>query len=305
MEKSLVTLRVLRARRGREHRIKFLRQVQRVAHPALCGAGVDAHTVKHKLRGGRVEVFIFQFTRAAAVHGVGKIRTEARHIELVRAAADLFVRRKGDANAAMAQVRMRQQILGQCQDFSDPRLIVRSKKRGTVRDDDIVPDIVRECGKHAFFNGNFRVKVDIAAGITVYNPRAHAFARCVGRGVHMGDKAQSGQPLFCGRNAAVNIAVRVHARVRNAHCTHFLYKQVCKRKLLFCARDLLRTVRRLRIKGNIPQKPLGNAFHLFILLSIQCSYFIMSPGKPHPLWQIVRKKTGETDKNGLYKRAWI
>lgn len=63
MEKSLVTLRVLRARRGREHRIKFLCQVQRIAHPALCGTGVDAHTVKHKLRGGCVEVFIFQFTR--------------------------------------------------------------------------------------------------------------------------------------------------------------------------------------------------------------------------------------------------
>lgn len=90
---------------------------------------------------------------------------------MIRAAADLFVRRKSDANAAMAQIRMRQQILGQCQNFSNPCLIVRSKKRGSVRDDDIVPDIVCKCGKHAFFDGNFCVKVDIAAGITVYNPR--------------------------------------------------------------------------------------------------------------------------------------
>ena len=156
---------------------------------------------------------------------------------------------------------MRKQVFRERHDLRDAGFVVRTKERGAVRYDNIFPDAARKCGEHAFFNGNIGVERNVAAGVVPHDPRAYIRAGCIGGGVHMRDEAKGGQPFRCSGDAAVNIAVFFHARVRNAHGAHFLRKPVRQRELLFRAGDLSAPFLGLRIKGNIPQKTLRNAFH--------------------------------------------
>ena len=261
VEEAFIAFSVLRALGGREHCVKLLRHVQGVAHPVLGRTGVDADAVERKLCGSGVEVFIFQLAGRSAIHRIGEIRAKTGDVETICAAADLFIRCKGDADAPMPQLRVRKQIFRECHDLRDAGFVVRTEERGAVRYDNIFPDAVRKGREHAFFNGNVGVERNVAAGVVPHDPRAHIRAGCIGRSIHMRDEAKGGEPFRRSGNAAVNIAVLFHARVRNAHGPHFLRKPVRKRELLFRAGDLFAPFLGLRIKGNIPQKTLCNAFH--------------------------------------------
>ena len=92
---ALVALGKGRDLKGGEHTVELHGHQDGVFHLALGGAGVDALAVEGEGGGGGVEIFVFQAARAAAVHGVGEIRSEARDVEMIRALADLLVRGKG------------------------------------------------------------------------------------------------------------------------------------------------------------------------------------------------------------------
>ena len=77
--------------------------------------------------GSGVETLVFQLAQGAAVHRVGKVRSEARDIKPIRPAADLFVRRKGDADLSVVRRVRRQHPLAQGHDFRYAGLVVCAK----------------------------------------------------------------------------------------------------------------------------------------------------------------------------------
>ena len=76
----------------------------------------------------------------------------------------------------------------------------------------------------------FRIQTHIAA-LVLHDFCLHIGTGSVGRGVHVGDQADGGQSGITG-NRAVNIAVFIHVRIRNAHGQHLLHQGSAEDALL-------------------------------------------------------------------------
>ena len=218
----------------REKGVEVYGSQHRADHFALCVAGVDAPAVEHQLCGGGVEVFIFDLAQRTAVHGVGVVRAEALDIEEVRAAADLLVWRKADADDAVRLVGAQQQ-LRRGENFRHARLIVRAEQRGAVRDDEVLAGVAEQRREvlRRKDDALFLVQDDVSARINVGDAGLDILAAGVGRGVHMCDQAQHRQLFLavCG-DGAVDIAVLVHLRVGNAKLLHLAHKLRTKNLLI-------------------------------------------------------------------------
>ena len=140
MIEALISFRCLRHLMDRKKSLKLLCQENGVLHLSLRAAGMNAAPVHMEGHIRGVEVFIFQLAQRAAVHGVGIIRSEAFHIEMVHTAAHLFIGSKTDPHGSMSDFRMGQQIFRHGHDLRHAGLIVRTKKRGAVRDDQTLSD---------------------------------------------------------------------------------------------------------------------------------------------------------------------
>src|SRR5690606_2521871 len=73
-----------------------------------------------------IEVFIFQLTNLAAVHGVSPICTKFFHIEFMGTTTNFFVWSKTNTNRSMLYLRMIYQILHGRNNFCDSSFIVCS-----------------------------------------------------------------------------------------------------------------------------------------------------------------------------------
>ncbi len=131
MEKALIARGVLRRFARWQLAVKTHCQIQCVDHHAFCRAGMHIVTFDHHRGGGSIEVFKFKLANAAAIHGVGPVGAKTFDIKMRGAAADLFVRRKGDANGTVWTIAGRQLRHGG-HDFSDTRFIISAQQRFTV-----------------------------------------------------------------------------------------------------------------------------------------------------------------------------
>jgi hypothetical protein len=100
----------------------------------------DAHHVRRK-------ALEFELAAIAAVERVGVRGVEGFDVEPIRTAADLFVRREADADAAVRDIEMRHQVLGSGDDRGNAGLVVRAEQRRPRRRDDVVADLRGEIGQ--------------------------------------------------------------------------------------------------------------------------------------------------------------
>ena len=108
---------------------KIRGNADRVHHAAPGVPGVRVETLEGD--GNRVgrKALELQFPAPAAVERVGAHRPETFHVEVVRAAADLFVGRERDAHRTMWNLGVCHQLLGRRHNLRDPRLVVRAEQR--------------------------------------------------------------------------------------------------------------------------------------------------------------------------------
>ena len=193
-----------------------------VDHLPLGRAGVDGLAADDDLRARSVEILIFQLTDGSAVDGIGVIRTETRNVEIVRAAADLLIGRKGELHGAMLPVGCEQQ-LGRGQNLRHAGLVVCAEERRAVGDDQALADgmlhlriLLRR--EHDVL---FLVQHHVAAIIGFGDAGVDVLARGVRRGIHVGDEAVDRDILFAvGRDRAVDVAIRIDPRILNAKLLH-------------------------------------------------------------------------------------
>ena len=100
---------------------------QGVLHGVLGGAGVDGHAGDGDFGGGGVEVLVLDAPLHVPVQGVGVLRAEGGHIEVVGPLPNLLVRGKGDAELPVGQVLL-PQLLNQGHNLGDARLVVRPQE---------------------------------------------------------------------------------------------------------------------------------------------------------------------------------
>ncbi len=160
----------------------------------------------------RVEIFIFQFAKPAAVHRIRIVRTKQFYVKIIRACADFFIRRKTEPDFSVRCLFMGQKIFRHSHDFRDARLIVRAEQGRSVGHDQSFSRIRRQFREisRAHHNIFFLIQNDILSVIIFYYPRIYALPRHCGRRIHMRNKADD-RRIFASRGS----------RHRSIHITAF------------------------------------------------------------------------------------
>ena len=125
---------------------RWRRRSYRVLHLAFRKTGMGADTLDGD--GGAVggKRLVFDVAGGFAVHRIGEVGAELFQVDLVDAAADLFVRREQDLDGAVLDLRIVDQELRGIHDLGDAGLVVGAQQCGAVRRDDVVADLVGQCG---------------------------------------------------------------------------------------------------------------------------------------------------------------
>ena len=240
---------------GGQEAHELRRQEGGVLHLVLGLAGVDVDAVDPDLGGRGVEVLILQLPDLAAVHGVGLLRGELGEVEVVRAPANLLVRREADGDLAVLLLRMGQEAGAGADDLGDACLVVRPQEGGAVGDDELLADVLREVREVLHPQGLAVPQLDVPA-LVAEAPGLHVLAADAGGGVHVGDEAQGGQVLAAGggRQHAVDIAGPVQLHVLKAQGRQLLREGLAQDPLPGRGGHGLRVLIRGGVVGDILQK---------------------------------------------------
>lgn len=190
-----------------------------VFHSVLGETRMDRHARDDNIDAVGREGLILDMAGGLAIHRIGIIGAELLQVDLVDAAADLFVRRKEDLDRSVLDVGIIDEDLGCGHDFRQPRLVVGAEQGRAVGGDDVVADLVFQLGMlgDADHPAWIAGKQDIPARIIRHHLRLDVPAREVRRSIHMRAEADDRDALIAiGRNGRIHIAVLVEMRIRKA-----------------------------------------------------------------------------------------
>ena len=231
VDKAVVAVGVLGAHVRRQHPVEVGRDVQRVDHAVLGGAGVDRVALDAHGHVGRVEALPLQLADSAAVYGVGVLAPKGVDIEQRRPVADLLVGAKADAQARMRQLGVLVQARNERHDHGDACLVVAAQQRGAVGDHDVLAYKAVEFGEHVRPDGDLAPVHDAAdqvSALIMHDVRLHAKTGSGLGGVEMRQKAQTGLVLGARARGDMrhHVAVLGHGRVSGAQAPQLLGQQV-------------------------------------------------------------------------------
>ena len=250
---------------GRKHGVYLAHHLQGVQHLVFRRTGMDVLPLHLETGRSGVEVFVLQLAFVTAVHGVGILRTEPRHVEIVHPASYLLVGRETDAYLPVLHLRMRHKVFGSGHDFGHSRLVVGTEQRRPVRGDERLPLEERKLRKFGHGHRHGIVQPDIPAVVMFDNLRLHILAAHVGTRIHMGYEPYHRPVLITRRrrNRPHDIAVTVHLHLLQAERLHLL-GQTGEQHLLLLGRRESRTVLvALRIEADVFQESFKQ-FHMHL-----------------------------------------
>ena len=260
VEKALVAVGFLRHFVLRQHRVEGHRCGRGVDHDIFGAAGVDADAVHRQNGGGGVEVFKFDLTERAAVHGVAVVTAELLHVEPVHAVADLLVGREDDAHFAVFDVFLNHR-LDRGHDLGDAGLVVRAEQRRAVGDDELFAHMVFKAGAERLGEGDRVVELQLAA-LVAHEAGLDVFARSVGSGVHVRDERDDGRVHALARGERCkHIAAVVHVDVLELQRFKLLHQHAAKVLLPLCRGRGAGEFIRGGVIGHIAQKTRFGRFH--------------------------------------------
>ena len=211
----------------------------------------------------RVEIFIGDFPLGPAVDRVGIVRSEALDIEPLRAFSDFFIGRESNADFAVADFRVLEEIGHGCHDFRDAGLVVRAEQGGAVRRDQGPSLERRKVGKlHGRKNSAGALEHHIAAVIVFDDLGLYILPGKAGRRVEMGDEAGRLPVLHVrgGRKGAVDVAVVADLGVLYAQSPQLIAKVAGQVELAGRRGNLLGPFLTGCIKGHIVREALLQLF---------------------------------------------
>ena len=227
MEEALIAFCLFAYLIGGEKGIEFHGYGGGVYHYPLGASGMNSYALYgyHGVCG--VEVFVFYFPYGAAVYCVGKIAAQLSNIKSVRAFAHFLVGGEYRPYFAMGNV-IGHHGFQRGHYFGNAGLVVSPKESRTVGDNYILAHIIFKAGAEGFAEGYGIAELQLTA-LIVYYGGLYIFARSIGRGVHVGNKAQHGSiRAAIGGQSAYNIAAGVHADIRKAHLLHFSHQGIAQ-----------------------------------------------------------------------------
>ncbi len=108
----------------------------------------------------------------------------------MHAATDLLIGGEGDADGAVGDVGIAQQVVGQRHDDGDAGLVIRAQEGGSAGGDDVVADLLGQVGKVRWGEDGVGIvgEDDVAASVLAMDDRLDAGPVEGGRRVHMRQK---------------------------------------------------------------------------------------------------------------------
>ena len=179
---------------------------------------------------GCVEILVLELADCAAVDRIGEIGAESRDVEVIDAPSHLLVGGEADADLAVCDLGMRQQILGGGHDLGHARLVVGAQQRRTVGVDERMPLEERQFREIGHAHRQLTVKHDARRG---------------GHGTH-------------------HVAVRIHRHFRHFQRLHFVGQLAQQHQLLVGRGEGPALLRRLRVVGDVFQKSIFEFHILFV-----------------------------------------
>ena len=122
-------------------------QVQRVDQLVLRVAGVGRDALNGHGRLVCRERLKDHLALLGAVQRIRRLGLQVARQVGVDAATDLLIGGEGDANRAVGEVGVAQQMVGQRHDDGDSGLVIRAQERGPAGGDDVVADLLGQVGK--------------------------------------------------------------------------------------------------------------------------------------------------------------
>ena len=158
---------------------------------------------------------------------------------MVRSRSNLLIRRKAQANPAMPDFRMGQQILGSGHNLCYPCLVIRPQKSGAIGYDQVFTLKLLYFRKilHPEHNVLRLVQYNVLPIIMLHNTRLHTCSAHRRGCIHMSNKAKGNGILTAGRCRNGSIDIAMFPVISNLRCTHglqLLHQQFCK-LMLFCS----------------------------------------------------------------------
>ena len=218
MIETFIAFGFFRAFIGRHFRMNTRCQRQRVHHHPFGGAWMDVVADNFDGDRSRVEVFILQFTHAAAVYGVGPLGVKRFNVKVFRPFAHFFIWRKGHSDIAVRDV-LPFQHRQRGHDFGDAGFIIGAEQGFTVGGNQRLPQQLVQHGEHHrrqhFIADTQR---DIATAIVFNDLRVNVLTAKIRSSIHMGNKTNR-------RNVAADVRRQgAHDRpllaYRNVHQPH-------------------------------------------------------------------------------------
>ena len=225
---ALVPLGKLGALVGRQQAVKLHGDGQAVLHLILGRAGVDGVALDGHFGLVGVEVLVLDGTGRAAIQGVANLGAEALYIKLERAAADLLIGGEAQADVAVGDLAL-EQDLGCFQDLGDAGLIVRTQQGGAVGGHQGVTLVAQQ---HREILGRENVAAasqQYISAVVVFDNLGLDTDTVEFRGsIHVGDEAHRGLVLITRscRDLTIDITVLL-TDIGNTHLLHHALEVVC------------------------------------------------------------------------------
>ena len=231
---SLIACCVLGALNRGNKRIQIARNLNGVNHLVLGISGVYVTALNLDCCRRSIEVLILQLALGATIHCVSEVSTKCRHVEIIHATTNLLVGCEADANLAVCNLGVRNQILRSGHNLGTARLVVSTQKGSAIGVDKRVANKVLQLGEVRNLHCERAVKLDITAIILLNHARTHVLATHIGRCIYVGDKTDYGGILIAlgCRYSTHSVAVLIHRYVLHTECAHLIGQIVKQNELL-------------------------------------------------------------------------
>ena len=260
-DEAFVTFGILRTLGNGQQAVELHGNQLGVDQLILGRTGMDAAAMEHGLCTGGIEILVLNFSHRAAVSGVGIVSAELFQVEMIGTTADFLVGSESDLQGSVAHIAL-QQIFRCGHDFRHASLVIRTQQGGAVGDDQVLAHILLQAGIIGILHKDalFLVQADVTAAI-FHNLGLDVRTGSIGRGVHVGNKANGRQRRITG-NGAVNVAIFVHVGICNAHFFHFLHQYRTQNLLLGRRRAGFRKLIAHGVERNVFQKSFNHRGHI-------------------------------------------
>ena len=204
-----------------------------IDHRVFCSAWVDVKSGHREFRSGCIEVFEFDFSLCAAVHGIGKLCVKTWNIKKVRAFTDLLIRCKSDGNRTVRDFSGKKGFC-QCHNLCHARLVVCTEHRCSIACDQRSAGQGWKMREYRNLQCSSAVsQLQILSVIIFMYDRIYRMICKIGYRIHVCDKSQFCLSFvsFCCRNFSIDIAFILYTDIRYAKRFHFFCKLVCQDSL--------------------------------------------------------------------------